>query len=82
VLDEVVVTEIMEFCAVAQHVVHVGEHRRRDREDRFLRSPTTLQPKKLRSCLLRKCARSRNRLWDEGLMTTRSIFMRRGERSS
>jgi hypothetical protein len=34
------------------------------------------------SYLLRKYVRFHNRLWDGRLMTTRSIFMLRGERSS
>src|SRR5258708_8888742 len=44
---EVLWPEVVILDAVAEHEMHGREHRRGDREDRFLRSTTALEAKKL-----------------------------------
>ena len=39
--------KIVKLHTVAQHVVHVGQHRRRDRENRLLGTATAFEPEKL-----------------------------------
>src|ERR1700692_2339200 len=47
-LHEILSTEVVEFHAVTEHVVDVGEHGGGDGEDRLLGPPAALEPEKLR----------------------------------
>ena len=47
-MGEVLVPEVVILDAVAEHEVDGGEHGRRNREDRFLRSTAALEAKELR----------------------------------
>ena len=44
---KILIAEIMEFRAVAQHVVDVGEHGGCDSDNRFLGTAAGLEPEKL-----------------------------------
>src|SRR6266849_7768068 len=47
VLREILTTQVVKLDAVAEHVVDVGQHGGRHRENRLLGAPTALQPEEL-----------------------------------